>query len=207
MHHYSGITKNELTSHKHKTCTYYHKGQKKIAKYCIVIHHIDGLTGLGDGLGRIILEYSTASMFGKPVMDTHNGYIPDQRAQTIIAAFSNHNNILPYIEDIDRETGAISTTECHEGTVFRRNINLQRLGRKHVFWATCKIIQDDLFTSLFARREMISSTDINQSLFAYLPSEIVTIIIKQLVQIGLFNTLGIDVQRTQHHDFCCPISK
>jgi len=52
MPHYSGITKNELTSRKHKTSTYYHNGEKKTAKYCIVIHHIDGLTGLGDGLGR-----------------------------------------------------------------------------------------------------------------------------------------------------------
>ena len=60
-------------------------------------------------------------MFGQPVVDSPTGYIGDKRPQIIIANHHNYNNILPYI-NIPYET-----SECHEGAVCRRNINLERL--------------------------------------------------------------------------------
>ena len=190
-----GITKKGMTQRRHKTSTYYVNGSKKTTNYTVVIPHIQGQIGLGDGLNTIMLEYSDANMFGKPILDSQDGPKPDSRPQAIIANMSNHNNILPYVQNPD------DCTECYEGTIFRKNINLQRLARKHVFWHSCKIIQDDLFLSLLVRRDMADGSQ-NTTLFGYLPTEIIEIIIQQIYYIGLFNTHGIEYV-SNFDDFCC----
>jgi len=168
--------------------------------YCVVIPHISGRSGLGDALTSIILEYSSSPMFGPPKIDTQQGYMVDKRPQTIIANFSNYHNTIAPLED---KSLASEGFECYEGVNIRRHINSQRLARKKVFWNTCQIIQNDLFISLLTPRQLTS--EINNSLFVYLPDEIVRIIIVQLMQIGLFNTIGMDhIGLSQ--DICLPIS-
>ena len=94
-----GITKKGMTQRRHKTSTYYVNGSKKTTNYTVVIPHIQGQIGLGDGLNTIMLEYSDANMFGKPILDSQDGPKPDSRPQAIIANMSNHNNILPYVQN------------------------------------------------------------------------------------------------------------
>ena len=176
-----------------------HKTSPDNKKYSIFIPYVLHQCGLGDALSNIIISYSDQKMFGKPKQHTDTGYIKDQRPQIIITDHSNHNNIMIYVED--REL----LYECCEGAMFRRNLNLQRLSRKHVFWQSCKIIQEDLFLSLFARNMMLSSTGnndvINNSLFAMLPDELIELIINAIKEIGLFNTSYIEMtQRSK--DYC-----
>ena len=166
-----GITK-KMTQRRHKTSTYYVNGSKKTTNYTVVIPHIQGQIGLGDGLNTIMLEYSDANMFGKLFLTVRMSPKPDSRPQAIIANMSNHNNILPYVQNPG------DCTECYEGTVFRKNINLQRLARKHVFWHSCKIIQDDLFLSLLVRRDMADGSQ-NTTLLD-IPTEIIEIIITDI---------------------------
>lgn len=170
----------------------YHKNilnNSKSINYSILLHYRENQIGLGDGLTNIILNYSTEKMFGKPIVFDKNGYIGDKRPQMIICDNHNYNNIIPYIENDEN-----ISSECYEGQIFRKNINLQRLSRKIVFWNTCKIIQEDLFVSLLARSSMKSNNVlyVNNSLFCYLPYEIIEIIIKNILSLGLFNTFGID---------------
>jgi len=194
----NAICKKQLTKRYHKTSQYFTNGKHCCSYYSVVIPFVYQQIGLGDGLTNIMIEYSDVKMFGQPIIDSPTGYIGDKRPQIIIANHHNHNNTLPYVTTPD------GTTECYEGAAFRRNINLERLSRKHVFLHTCKIIQDDLLTSLFARQLMQhgSSICINPSLFGYLPSEIVTLIVKQLQSIGLFNTYGINYINDPKDIYC-----
>jgi hypothetical protein len=184
-----------------------HKTNRQSDDYCIVIPHNPGQTGLGSALTSIILEYSSSPMFGSPKIDTPHGSVADDRPQMIIANFSNYNNSIPPLEDkssSDHDGNGCDGCdgyECYERLCVRRHINSQLIARKTVFWNTCQLIQNDLFISLLTPRQLTS--DINNSLFAYLPEEIVRIIIIHLTQIGLFNTSGIDYAA---RDICLPIS-
>jgi hypothetical protein len=185
-----------------------HKTNSQSDDYCIVIPHNPGQTGLGLGLGSaltsIILEYSSTHMFGSPKIDTPQGYMADDRPQMIIANFSNYNNSITPLDDKSSSSDGYDGCdgyECYKGRCVRRYINSQLIARKTVFWNTCLLIQNDLFISLLTPRQL--SSDINNSLFAYLPEEIIRIIIIHLTQIGLFNTSGIDYTEG---DVCLPIS-
>lgn len=187
-----GITKKQLDKRFHKLSP-----DKK--HYTISIPCIQNQHGIGDALTHIILSYSSTYSFGTPNEYTNDKFVGDNRPQTVITDFTNHNNVLLHHEDID------SNCECYEGTVFRRNINLQRLSRKKVFWQTCKIIQDDLFTSMFARPYMLENSIqnvYNPSYFAILPDELIEMIIKYIYSIGLFNTKGIEYPE-KSRDYCC----
>ena len=183
-----------------------HKTNSQSDDYCIVIPHNPGQTGLGSALTSIILEYSSTHMFGSPKIDTPQGCMADDRPQMIIANFSNYNNSIPLDDKSSSSDGYDGYDGCdgyerYKGRCVRRYINSQLIARKTVFWNTCLLIQNDLFISLLTPRQL--SSDINNSLFAYIPEEIVRIIILELMQIGLFNTNGIDYAG---RDICLPIS-
>lgn len=183
-----------------------HKTNSQSDDYCIVIPHNSGQIGLGDALTSIILEYSSSPMFGAPKIDTPQGPAVDNRPQMIIANFSNYNNSITPLDDKSSSSDGYDGCdgyECYKGRCARRYIKSQLIARKTVFWNTCRLIQNDLFISLLTPRQLTS--DINNSLFACLPEDIIRIIILELMQIGLFNTTGIDyIGRSQ--DICLPIS-
>ena len=187
---------NKLNKRIHKTSTYFKNGTEKKSHYTISIPYTPAQNGLGDGLTNIMIEYSTGIMFGIPETSTPNGHVPDSRPQTIIANHCNHHNTLPFVKEPN------TSCECYEGTIFRRNINLQRLARKQAFLQSCKLIQDDLFISLLVSGKQTHTDHDEINLMGCLPIELIELIVKQIQFIGLFNTYGIEYT-TRGEDFCC----
>lgn len=186
---------SQLTKRFHKTSTYSQNGVQKKSHYAIAIPCIPNQNGLGDSLTNIMIEYSNVPMFGKPTTNTPEGHVPDTRPQIVIANHCNHNNTLPFVQEPN------SLSECYEGAIFRRNINLQRLTRKHVFLESCKLIQDNLFITLFSSPIQNSTCD-QINLFGCLPIELIELIVHEIKAIGLFNSCGVEYI-TAGDDFCC----
>ena len=187
----------QLTKRFHKTSSYSKNGVQKKSHYTIAIPCIPNQNGLGDSLTNIMIEYSNVPMFGKPDTNKPEGHVSDSRPQIIIANHCNHNNTLPFVPEPN------SSSECYEGTMFRRNINLQRLTRKHAFLQACKLIQDDLFVTLFSSSIQNSIYTCGQiNLMKCLPIELIELIVKELNVIGLFNSYGVGYT-TADDDFCC----
>jgi len=179
--------RNRTTSRQiHKSYIQIDGGEPCQYQYKVVIPHTPQLIGLGDGLSNIMMNYSDYAMFGQPTDTDTVQYSQDLRPQIVLANFSNHNNILPVINDYE------TRDECSEGRLLRRNINLQRLHRHQVFIHFNQQIRDELIISIFSYRYMACQPDlINQNLFMYLPQELVDMIVKLLTSKYLFNSSGI----------------
>jgi len=181
-----------LAKHIHKSTRFKSNNHTMSKSYKIIIHHSKNSIGLGDALEHIMIQYTDSSLFGMLGDTSNTDYHGDSRPQTIIANHSNHNNIVPFVND--EFVGVSDMDECRDGYILRRNINLQRLHRKHTFWAICWKIREDLVISLFTGLATLSiciNTDENrrENLFTMFPSEILCIIVNKLDHIKLFDNL------------------
>ena len=177
-----------LTKRIHKSTIFKH-GQKTMSKsYIIIIPCQSNHIGLGDALENIMIQYSDTSVFKRNVNCLTTYSRRDLRPQTIIANHANHNNIVPFVEDLALLEN-IEHDECREGYILRRNINLQRLHRKQTFWTICQKIRENLIVSLFSGCTITAIDTQPNNLFACLPQEIICLIVDNLDAIKLFENL------------------